>query len=83
MLASTTTFPHAGSICFLKPEGQELRIVQHRCDGRLLVQRIGPEWSRSDRASGTMTVDRKEVAANQIDAITPRKRRAAVGGKRA
>lgn len=75
MLDIVATFPNPGATAFLKPEGRELRIIQHRCDGRLLVQRVGPEWDRSQRATGTMTVDRTDVAATRDEAIIVSKRR--------
>ncbi len=77
MLESASTFPNPGATAFLKPEGRELRIIQHRCDGRLLVQRVGPEWDRSQRATGTMTVERTDIAATRDEAIVVAKRRKA------
>lgn len=80
MLDIAAQFPNPGSACFLKQDGRELRIIQHRCDGRLLVQRVGPEWDRSQRATGTMTVDRTDIAATRTEAIpapTKRRRKAA------
>ncbi|MDR7102963.1 hypothetical protein [Croceicoccus sp. BE223] len=77
MLESKSEFPFPGSTAFLRPEGRELRIIQHQCDGRLLVQRVGPEWDRSQRATGTMTVERADVAATRDEAIIIAKRRRA------
>ncbi|MDR7101490.1 hypothetical protein [Croceicoccus sp. BE223] len=74
MLESKSEFPFAGSTAFLKPEGRELRVIQHQCDGRLLVQRVGPEWDRSQRATGTMTVERTDVTATRDEAIIVTKR---------
>lgn len=77
MLDIATPFPNPGSTAFLKPDGRQLRIVQHCCDGRLLVQRVGPEWDRSQRATGTMTVGREEITATRDEAIVIAKRRKA------
>lgn len=72
MLATPAPFPHPGSTAWLRPEGHQLRIIQHTCDGRLLCQRVETDRTRATRASGTTTVAMADVTADRLDAIESR-----------
>ncbi len=72
MLAAPAPFPHPGSTAWLKPDGRQLRIIQHTCDGRLLCQRVETDRTRATSASGTTTVALADVAEHRLDAIESR-----------
>lgn len=72
MLATPAPFPHPGSTAWLKPDGRQLRIIQHTCDGRLLCQRVDTVRTHATRASGTTTVAMADVTEHRLDAIETR-----------
>lgn len=79
MLTSTATFPQAGSYGYLRPEGDEVRILRRNADGTVLVaftaSRLHPTRHRD--ASGNRTVPASHVHEKLRDAIRNTKRRRA------
>lgn len=65
--AEPPPFPYSGSSAFLKPDGDPVRIVQRRTDGRVLVSRDLPKFLRS--ASTELTVEFTRLAEDRKDAI--------------
>ncbi|AKM09850.1 hypothetical protein [Croceicoccus naphthovorans] len=88
MLETKAAFPYPGSTGYLKPQGDPVRIIQRRADGRLLVQKLSPVQHLAPAsssaavggASRTLTAPAADVCERQIDAIETRaqqRRRAA------
>ena len=75
MLASETAFPHAGATAYLKPTGLQVRIIQHRAGGSVLIQHTDRALNDAERASGNRTVPMTDLVENRIDALPRRRNR--------
>lgn len=73
MLATPATYPASGSFAYLKPNGETVRILQRRADGRLLISKTGPATSGdlARRASTELTVAADDLAEHHTDAVAP------------
>lgn len=85
MLSAPADFPHPGSTAFLAPDGDEVRIIQHRGSDQALVglvpTRANPFAHRE--ASGSRTVARERIFATIEEATKPvAKRRRKTKGRR-
>lgn len=75
MLAVEAPFPHPGATAFLRPSGEEVRILQRRADGGVTIAVA----DRFKRASSTRTVPLADLAPTREQALPQparRKRRA-------
>lgn len=61
MLSTPAPFPQAGSKAFLRPRGEEVRIIQRRSDGACTIA-VAEQFKR---ASSTRTVALADLAATQ------------------
>ena len=78
MLRVQSEFPHPGSVAFVTPHGEQVRIIQRNANGTALIAHQRPASDRS--ASDTRTVPQADLHATLEAALgrkPSRKRQAA------
>lgn len=77
MLKQPSEYPHPGSVAFVTPHGEQVRIIQRNANGTALIAHHRPAAMRG--ASDTRTVPQSDLHATLEAAlgIKPKRRRKA------